>query len=244
MYKVTVVYVYHDCFLIEYEDLSIVFDFPEEYFSPEPIFSIVKDKIEGKRVLFLASHYHWDHFSPKIYELAVYAKEAHIVLSHDIVEVHKIPRENTTVVHPGKVVTVFGCKIRAFESSDVGVAYLLHLNRLNVYHSGDLSNWARDTLPSEVNENIMKIYYDALRELKCYTIDIAFINTVPGISNWTGAIDFVKEIRPKLVVPMHLRGQTEYIKDFIADLKKEGLVVNVFEYSKPGDTYVYVVESD
>ena len=103
MYKVTVVYVYHDCFLIEYEDLSIVFDFPEEYFSPEPIFSIVKDKIEGKRVLFLASHYHWDHFSPKIYELAVYAKEAHIVLSHDIVEVHKIPRENTTVVHPGKV---------------------------------------------------------------------------------------------------------------------------------------------
>ena len=244
MYKAIITYVYHNCFIVEYKDLNLVFDFLEERFSPKPIYSLVKSRVEGKRTLFLASHHHWDHFSPKIYKLANYTKEYHVVLSYDIAEVYRVPRENTTIIHPGKTVMIFGCEIKAFESSDIGVAYLLHLDGLNIYHSGDLSNWARGTLPNEVNEKIVKIYYRALRELKRFTIDIAFINAVPGINNWTGAIDFVKEVKPKLVAPMHLHGQTMYIKDFVKDLEKEGLAINVFKYRDSGDTYVYVADSN
>jgi len=61
---------------------------------------------------------------------------------------------------------------------------------------------------------VREVYYRELSKLEKYGVDIAFINTVPGISYWTGAIVFIKRVRPKLVVPMHLRGETVVIDYF------------------------------
>ena len=136
-----VTYIHHSSFLVETDENYFLFD----YFEGElPEFK------EDKPLLVFASHRHGDHFSPVIFELAGKHKKTGFVLSDDIWK-RRVPEEflgKTYFTGPGEELELTapftggsGVKIRAFKSTDEGVAFLIETEGKRIYHAGDLNNW-------------------------------------------------------------------------------------------------------
>ena len=72
-----ITYIHHSCFLIELEQLYLLFDYVK---GTLPVLSPDKD------LLVLVSHRHGDHFSPDIFDLAEQHPKIRYILSDDIGE--------------------------------------------------------------------------------------------------------------------------------------------------------------
>ncbi|HDI74540.1 MAG TPA: hypothetical protein ENF55_01150 [Thermoprotei archaeon] len=133
------------------KDLTIVFNYPDEQIMPNKCPQIVLEEIRGQNTLFFVSHSHSDHFTKKIFALAKQTKEYIFILSYDVSQRYSMP-SNAIIMRPGDRVSLLKISVEAFDSSDLGVAYMVYLNNLHIFHSGDLSDWSRKELPPEVNK--------------------------------------------------------------------------------------------
>jgi L-ascorbate metabolism protein UlaG (beta-lactamase superfamily) len=141
----------------------------------------VLDENPKKADIILTTHEHFDHHAkenfPKI------AKEDTEIIS---------PCEGT-IVKPGDVVETKGVKIEVVEAYNVdkpfhpkglGVGFVIEINGVRIYHAGDT-----DRIPE-------------MKELK--NIDVALL---PIGGKYTmdidQAVEAVRDIKPKIVIPMH-----------------------------------------
>ena len=70
----TVTYLYHSGFVVEFDDIVLVFD----YYKGE-----LRETVRGKKLYVFSSHYHKDHFQYKVFDWAL-EYDATYVLSKDI----------------------------------------------------------------------------------------------------------------------------------------------------------------
>ena len=107
--------------------------------------------------------------------------------------------------------------VKAFDSTDPGVSFLVEFRGLNVFHAGDLNFWHwRDesTLP-EIEEADAE-FRKALEPVTKEQIDLAFFPLDPrqGTMFEAGANFFILSAKPRIMIPMHYFHRADVAMDY------------------------------
>lgn len=231
-----VTYIYHSCYIVELDEIVLVFD----YFKGD-----LPEWEKDKKVFFFVSHKHQDHFTLKLFEFTEKYKDVTFVLSKDIkftdkyLMHHKInPTVKERIVYVGKDVSLElelvnqKLRIETLRSTDEGVAFLITYNNTTIYHAGDLNWWSWSGLPETENADMAKRYMQEIDKLEGRKIDVAFVVLDPRQEEryWWGMDYFLKKTNANVVFPMHCWEKYGIIKQFINEKKSEGYcdrVINV-----------------
>lgn len=212
-------YLFHSGFSLETENYFLIFDYYMDH--PHSGDKFIENGVIGakeietnKKVLVFSSHSHHDHFSPVIMEWEKYNKDIKYILSSDI----KPGRygDNIYLVSPNDVLKVEDAHIKVFGSSDLGVSFLVRLDGLSIFHSGDLNWWYWWDDTQEEIQKAEKLFKDEIEKIRGESVDAAFFPVDPRLEHnfHLGGEYFIREIKPKVFFPMHLWENYEIIKDF------------------------------
>lgn len=207
-----VTYIYHSGFLVETNSCYYLFDYEKGNL---PCMDV------SKPIIVLSSHGHHDHYNPGIYSvLKNYGmKNVYIILSDDI----KVP-ENATVlqVSPGNEYHLWmNQTMITFESTDVGVAFLIEDQGKIIYHAGDLNDWVWEEESHFYNEQMTRAYRQQIdllsKKLGHREINVAFVVLDPRQeSNYDrGMCYFLEHVSAKEVYPMHYWGNSHIVNVFL-----------------------------
>lgn len=203
----TVTYLYHSGFVVEFDDIVLVFD----YYKGE-----LPETVRGKKLYVFSSHYHKDHFQYKVFDWAL-EYDATYVLSKDIRT--KGPEGRTVKVKRRQNLSVDELQIQTLRSTDEGVAFLVRVKGITLYHAGDLNWWHWEEEGPEYNEKMKRDYQAEIGTIEGEHIDLAFVPLDPRLEEAYGwGIDyFMRHTETIRLFPMHLRGGYKTIPRFIAD---------------------------
>lgn len=235
----TITYIHHSCFLIEQEQVVLLFDYAGGTLPPLP---------KDKALVVFVSHRHEDHFSPAIFELAAAHPKTRFLLSDDIWQ-NRVPEHLncwTEFMDPGKVRHLSegaGLQVTAFKSTDEGVAYLVESEGCTIYHAGDLNDWKWNGETKAWNNNMSANYKRELAKIHDagFQPDIAMVPLDGRQEEWfcLGLQEFIETVGAKQVFPMHFWEDysvidrlkalpcSEGYRDRIADIRQEGQIFEV-----------------
>lgn len=194
-------------FAVKTSDHFLIFD----YFNDRPIQKkqgldggiILPSSLKDQNVLVFASHSHSDHFTSSILKWNSEIPKLHYVLSHDIRSARHI--ENVTVAYSNNLYEIGSVRVRTLKSTDRGVAYLVFVDGLIIYHAGDLNWWHWEGEPDKDNEEMAASYKKQIDLIKGERIDIAFVPVDPRLEDqylW-GLDYFMHRTDTAMVFPMH-----------------------------------------
>lgn len=168
----------------------------------------------GKPLYIFVSHFHKDHFNPKIfgYENAVF------VLSKEISPV--LENLRVTFVSPDNLYRLSEkISVRTFRSTDCGVAYLVFCGDKTIYHAGDLNLWLWETDTENEKEDMKRRFYNEIDKIKNFSVDLAFLSLDPRQKEFApmGLIYFEEKVKPNKIFPMHFWGKYKYAAREITD---------------------------
>ncbi len=159
------------------------------------------------------SHSHPDHFDPVVYEWHREHPVVYIV-SGDMPVGTRGRRMNAgDTLSLGHHVTV-----SAFDSTDLGVSFLVTLDGIRIFHAGDLNfwHWREESTAAEIEEAEQEFHRCCAPLAAEPPIDICFFPVDPrqGRLYDAGANYFIMTVKPRLLIPMHFWGRSEMITDF------------------------------
>jgi ankyrin repeat protein/L-ascorbate metabolism protein UlaG (beta-lactamase superfamily) len=174
-------------------------------------------EIAGERVTVFASHEHGDHFMPSVFDWRTQVPKINYVLGFQPASLPGSPAYE--YVAPRQTRMIDGMKVTTTRSTDAGVTFLVEVDGLVIFHSGDHANMTSDL------SAIYKDEIDWLVQNGAHP-DIAFVPlvgcgaTAQGGTK-LGAEYVLKTMKPKVLFPMHggLWG-TRYV-DFIAEIEND-----------------------
>lgn len=203
-------YIGHSCFVLETQDIQILID---PFISKNPLIKANLDYFTPN--LILVSHDHFDHLGDT--ESIAKANNSTVICENSLGE--KLKAKGLWVLFGtvGDTINYKGLEItfvKAVHRSDSGIATGLIIKTLEhtIYFAGDTD------------------YFLEIKEIaEKYKPDIAIL-PIGGVYTIDpkGAIDFLKELKPKIVIPMHyktfmnLYGTPEQLQELI---EKENLEV-------------------
>ena len=228
-------YIYHSGFAIELKKNILIFDFYKfnENKKVEKIFFIDNFlKKNNKKVYIFSSHSHYDHFNKEIFKWLEINEDIKYILSDDI-KTYK--HKNFYFTREGKNFKLDDLEILTFGSTDLGSSFYVNVENKNIFHSGDLHfwHWEDDTL--EEQKTMYEKYISIVRQIKgLASIDYAFVPVDPrlGVNTFEGVEIFYKELKPKVIIPMH----------FSEDYSKMNELIKKFESFK--NVNVVKIEDD
>lgn len=238
-----IAYVHHDCFIIFLEDAlntAFLFDFPDAAHRPESAAGYVRDQLAGRRVFCFFSHSHADHFSPEVRELLAGAESVNYVISDDVASMSELfdPKmhDDVSVVEPDETIHVDELAITGYESTDLGVGFLIKLTGTTIWFSGDVARWSWEEQDEASRAFADSHFAKTLDSLKAATtrLDVAFVAADPRLPHWAGGIDFDRAVRPCVLVPMHAFGRLDELKKFATEVNDPS---RLFLYESQGDRY-------
>ena len=209
-----VTFIQHSCFLVETERFYYLFDY-EKGQLPE---------LDGNKPIYVfASHGHADHYNPDIFSLLKQSgmKYIHGVLSDDI----EIPdhADILQISHSKEYELDERLRLTTFQSTDLGVAFLIEDEHLLIYHAGDLNDWVWDEESDDYNQQMTLDYQKQILLLKNKldgrTLDIAFVVLDPRQEKDydRGLCTFLNSVSVQHVYPMHTWNTPSIIDAFIKD---------------------------
>lgn len=223
----TVTYLYHSGFAVEFEDIMLIFD----YYKGE-----LPRTAEGKKLYVFSSHAHKDHFQKCIFD---WSREYDVtyILSDDIEE--KEPSARVIYMGAGEELQVDELKIKTLHSTDEGVAFFVYVGEIAIYHAGDLNWWHWEEESRQYNEDMKKNYQREIALLEGVHIDLAFLPLDPRQGqayNW-GLDYFVRHTDTKKIFPMHLWGSYKTIQKLLDDPVSEGYRDRIVKIRKRGQRF-------
>jgi len=244
-----ITYIHHSSFSVELETVTLLFDY---YAGPLPEF------LQDKPLIVFASHFHADHFSPVIFELAAHKAGVQYVLSGDI-SPKKVPKELTDRVRFVKAGEKFSLsygekenpkkhengrensmEIETFKSTDEGVAFWISCEGREIYHAGDLNNWWWEGEDKAWNHNMAANYQREMEKMAGRTADIAFVPLDPRLEQWfyLGMEGFMKKVDAKAVFPMHFWKDYSIIEKMKNHPASEGWQDRIIEIKEEGEEFI------
>ena len=227
---VKVRYIYHSGFLVETDRYLFVFDYYQG-----KIDSILKES--AKPVVVFCSHSHPDHFNPEIFTWQKFKPDIQYVLSDDI----QVPQtvKNSFFLSPYDTLELEDLKVKAYNSTDLGISFLIKTQGIQIFHAGDYNWWHWLDTPAEMAD-AEKRFKAELQKLKGGEgkIDIAFFPVDPRLEqNYSsGAENFIREISPRVFIPMHFADTPEITKIFRN--KMQGAVCEILEIEEKGQEFI------
>lgn len=236
MPEANITYVHHNCFSLELGGIVLLFDYPGSDHRPSGAEGLVRQQLDGADVTIFFSHSHPDHCSPDIVALAEAARSVRYVFSFDVPElIPELELEGAVIIDPDEEpVRVGDLTVSGLESSDLGVAFLIETPEARVSFGGDLAEWAWPTLDERAREAEVQYFEHCLEQIAAFEPDIVFANADPRLPETRGGIyKLVDIVRPPVLVPMHLFGETITLADLDDQLARQG--ATVFSYRQMGE---------
>lgn len=209
-----ITYIHHSCFLVETDSCYYLFDYEKGCLPQMDV---------TKQIFVLSSHGHHDHYNPEIFSLLEDAgmEKVYAILSDDI----EVPGNgNILQVSAGRDYELcLGQKLTTFQSTDVGVAFLIEDQGELIYHAGDLNDWVWEEESIAYNEQMTIDYrkqIDLLSEkLNQRELDVAFVVLDPRQEKDydRGICYFLEHIPVKKVYPMHYWEQPDIMETFLME---------------------------
>ena len=244
---VTVTYVRHNCFCVNTGNLAMVFDYPAHEHRGDEAEGVVRRILAGREAYVFFSHSHDDHCSPDILGPLTEAARATLVLSYDVPDmVPELDLPGAVVLEPGddpaggapgSVVQAGGLSVRALESNDLGVAFLIAMNGLKIYYGGDLAEWLWSDANEAGHAHVRAFFGRSLNAVRAFGPDLAFTDCDKRLPNWAGFQRFARAIRPGALVPTHDFGDPAAVAAHARSLSLPG--TQVMTYAATGDSRTF-----
>lgn len=122
--------------------------------------------------------------------------------------------------------------IETLRSNDEGVAFIIQLEDLCIYHAGDLNNWWWDG--DVEDQKLADIYHEELERIRGQHFTLAFIPLDPRLKGWwKGIEDFMHYADTDAIFPMHNFGEKGLPKKFLTLDCAAGYKNRVFDVEEP-----------
>lgn len=240
-YNIKINYLFNSGFLIQTKNYCLIFDYYLDSVDEgqRDISNGViteKDLNTNKKLLVFTSHGHEDHFNPVILNWKKKRQDINYILSSDIELTDKDERIN--VVSPYNTLNVEDILIKTYGSTDAGISFWLEVDGINIFHAGDLNWWHWFDEPEDFNENQEKVFKQEIEKIKDNKIDIAFFPIDPRLKEdyYLGGEYFIKELNPKVLIPMHFGTNYEVTKKFAS--KVSNYETKVIEITRRGEEII------
>lgn len=253
--KLKIYYIYHSGFAIETTNHFLVFDYYKEANNSNQANCFeLKNLLQGKKnVLVFASHSHSDHFNPEILHWEEYNPNIKYILSRDITledwkdNYFKMAKDQSLSIETNLNPNIDHCSstklqtksddvfIKAYGSTDIGISFLVKLNGINIFHAGDLNWWHWKEDSHDERKSAEENFKKEIDKIKGEHIDLAFFPVDPRLEEFycLGAEYFIKELQPRVLVPMHF-GDNAYITKEFAE-KNSGSSVKLVTIDNLGE---------
>lgn len=209
-----ITYYLHSGFSAALDDTLLVFDYWTGEHGELPFDQRITPEYLQKfrEIVVFVSHEHPDHMDPQVFEWRKDFPVTYIV-SHDMPVGTRGKR-----MAPGDTLTVSeNITVRAFDSTDLGVSFLVDLKGIRIFHAGDLNfwHWREESTLKEIEEADQD-FQQAIIPLKDEPIDVAFFPVDPrqGRLFDAGANTFILSVKPRVLIPMHFWGRAEIAVEF------------------------------
>lgn len=209
-----VTHYYHSGFSVACEDTLLVFDYwrGEEGELTEDL-QLTPEILGGYRQIYVfISHDHPDHLDPVVFSWKDVPGIQYIVSSD--MPVGTRGRR----MAPGDTIEFSeDVKVSAFDSTDLGVSFLVHFKGLDVFHAGDLNFWHwRDESTMKEIEEADQEFRKAIRPISGNPVDLAFFPLDPrqGTMFEAGANFFILSVKPRILIPMHYFHRSEVAMEY------------------------------
>ena len=226
-HTLTVQYLYSSGFTISYQDTFLVID----YWKGDLVLPT------DKKILFIVTHAHADHYNPAIFSLPG-SEQALYVLSEDVEHVEEQGKilqlsnspaqtrackiaydpRRTYRADADSEFTFGGLSFKTFPSTDQGFSVLFTLHDVNFFHAGDLNAWKWPSFSEAEQKREVRDYLRTLREVSVHPIDVGFGVVDPRLEEnaMLGGAYFLKHLHPQIFFPMHFRDHPEITEEFHA----------------------------
>ncbi|MBP3649692.1 MAG: MBL fold metallo-hydrolase [Clostridia bacterium] len=209
-----ITYYHHSGFSAALDDTLLVFDYwtGENGELPESKRITPEFLTNFKEIVVFISHEHPDHMDPEVFQWRNDFPVTYVV-AHDMPIGTRGKR-----MAPGDTLTLSPkVSIRAFDSTDLGVSFLVDLNGIRIFHAGDLNfwHWREESTLKEIEE-ADEDFRKAIAPLQGESIDVAFFPVDPrqGRLFDAGANTFILSVKPRILLPMHFWGRAEIAVEF------------------------------
>lgn len=240
----TVTYIHHNCFCLACAGRVLVFDYPDAAHRSPGAEAAVRRAVAGRRAVALFSHSHADHCSADILDAARDAAELRLVLSYDVPDmVPELDLPGAVVVEPGDapgggdvgpaVEVDEELRVRALESNDLGVAFLVELSGLRIYYGGDLAAWLWPGMDGAGAAHTGEFFARSMAAVRAFAPHVAFTDCDHRLPNRAGFAEFARLVRPQALVPTHDFGMPDVVAEYARSVRVEG--VRIVVYAATGD---------
>lgn len=235
-----ITYLHHSSFAVKTAAHVLIFDY---YFDKPHGGNLSQGVVRpadlrDEDVVVFASHRHPDHYSPRIFGWRSEIPKIRYVLSSDI-HTH----EDVLSVSPGREYQLGDMTVRTLKSTDLGVAFLIAVDGLLIYHAGDLNWWKWDEDSASDNTQMEQAFKTQVNTLRDENIDLAFLPFDPRQGNdaFLGFDYFMQTVSPKYALPMHSFGKTEFFERLKTSPRTAVYRSRILLYHSRGQTISYTV---
>ena len=190
-------------------------------------------ELNGQKVRVFCSHEHLDHYSDSIFNWRDQIDDIKYVLGHN----PPTPVGEYTYAAPHQVLNIDDIKVSTIPATDAGVAYLLEVDGLVIYHGGDHANENVEMsgeYPGEID------YIAGIAP----EIDIAFMG-VTGCSLGdpesvrAGLFYALDKMHPKVTFPMHAMNNPAAYLEFADSAQARNVPDKIVCAMNGGDRFIY-----
>ena len=217
---IQVTFLCHSAFLVETDSALLLFDWQNGVLPPLPA---------GKPLVVFASHRHEDHFNPRIVSLDDGSRPICFLLGKDIrLTPRSCEKWNLTSETASKCQCLGGGEttrpfpnllVETLPSTDEGVAFVVTVDGVTLYHAGDLNWWHWEGEDLAWNRNMEVNFKRFLEPLRGRTLDLAMVPLDPRQESAAGwDLKYLLELaNVRHVLPMHQWGDFALTRRFLAE---------------------------
>lgn len=235
---VKIIYHYHSGFSVQVGGTLLVFDYWEgEDRKLANVGRITPQFLRAfEQIYVFISHAHQDHLDPIVYMWKNEGLPVTYIVSSDM------PVGTTGKrIAPGQEKKLSdNVSVKAFDSTDIGVSFLVTAYGISIFHAGDLNlwHWRQESTLREI-EAAEEAFYKACDPIRQERIDVCMFPVDPrqGMMYDAGANHFILTMKPRVFIPMHWQDRPEVAIDFarrsrtqqteVLALTKPGVVANL-----------------
>ncbi len=231
--QLKIIYHYHSGFSVQVGGTLLVFDYWEgEDRSLPQVGRITPQFLSAfEQIYVFISHAHPDHLDPIVY-----------LWENEGLPIKYIVAGDMPVGTRGKRISAGQEKqlsdqvsVKAFQSTDLGVAFLVNAYGLHIFHAGDLNlwHWRQESTLREI-EAAEQAFYDAVEPIRNEYIDVAMFPVDPrqGMMYDAGANHFILTMKPRVFIPMHWQDRPEVAIDYARRARSS--TTEVLALTRPG----------
>jgi len=227
-------YLYHSGFAVQTAKHFLVFDYWRDKPKGGGLASGVIDPVDlhSLDVAVFVSHKHGDHYNRKILGWAKDIPKLRFILSDDI-----RPIKGALMIGPGETLTQPDLTVQALASNDEGVAFIVDIDGLRIYHAGDLNWWHWEGEPDDYNEGMAASYKLQIGKLAGKPVDLAFVPVDPRLERqYSWGIDhLMRTAEVRYVAPMHFGADASIVKKLLDDPVSQGYRDRILGFTKRGE---------